>query len=111
MVFRFAVGARESPQSSSWRLWVHGCDVYLLKRGAVNIDKFSFHKSGICRWALISPREDGSDRAFRKWRYNPVPDGRSGQGSLLVTMLISTNHLSAPGREPSAKIHWISPAP
>ncbi len=51
------------------------------------------------------------DRAFRKWKRNPVPEGGSGNGSLLVTIVISTNHLSAPRRELGEKIHWISPAP
>ena len=111
MVLRFAVGNREGLQSSSWRLWVRGDDAYLQKRELARIDKFSFHKSGICRWALINARKDGLDRAFRKWKRNPVPEGGSGNGSLLVTIVISTNHLSAPRRELGEKIHWISPAP
>ncbi len=67
MIFRFAVGAPGEARSSTWRLWSCREDIYLVQRSHGGIHKFSFHKSGICRWALIQEPRSGRDRAMVKW--------------------------------------------
>ena len=50
--FRFAIGEAAGKQSSSWKLWTQGDEVYLLQRGPIaKHQKFSFHRTGNCRWA------------------------------------------------------------
>jgi hypothetical protein len=111
--FRFAVGSVRGPQSASWKLWTQGDEAYLLQRGRTAGDqKFSFHhKTGACRWALIDPKRSGSERVLLEWNRDPVPDIGSGRGSLLLSVLFPTNHLSAPRGEIRKKLHWIAPAP
>lgn len=68
---RFAVGASENPQSWIWRLWVHGDDVYLGSKNALQAFKVSLHKSGIWRIAFVKElkREDEDiDRVIVKWK-------------------------------------------
>ena len=108
-VFRFAVGGPDGSQSNSWKLRGQGDDAYLLQRAAGKVHKFSFHKSGICRWALKDERADGSDRAMLKWRRNPILEAGSGQACRLVSISLPTNHLSARG-EGVDKVCWIKPA-
>lgn len=52
---RFAIKNSSGLVSSIWRLWAtrHG-DVYLATRSMAKIEKFSFHKSGICRSAFTN---------------------------------------------------------
>jgi hypothetical protein len=53
MQYRFAVGSQDGPRSDSWKLWSQGNEVYLANRNLADVHKFSFHKSGINRWAFI----------------------------------------------------------
>ena len=109
MEFRFAVGEPDGPQSNGWKLWGQGEEAYLLQRAMGKVQKFSFHKTGICRWAQIEERADGSDRAILRWRRDPVPEAGSGQACRLVSLAFPTNHLSARG-EGVDKVDWIEPA-
>jgi hypothetical protein len=74
-VVRFAVGQPDGPQSSVWRLWVDGNDVYISQRDLTSVKKVSLHESGIWRYAwtaefvakappFLAP---GQDRATDKW--------------------------------------------
>ena len=111
MVFRFAIGEPEGPQSSAWKLWSRREDVYLLQRNMGKVHKFSFHQSGICRWAQIAERPDRSDRATLKWRRDAIPKAGAHHGCLLLSLAFPTNHLSSRATEDVEKIYWIKPAP
>ena len=68
--YRFAVGTPQSVESSIWRMWVHGNDVYLGAREALRAFKVSLHESGIWRiaWVEDLKRPDSaSDRVIVKW--------------------------------------------
>ncbi|TWB73353.1 hypothetical protein FBZ87_105275 [Nitrospirillum amazonense] len=108
--FKFVVGHESGPHSCSWRLWPQQDDIYLLQLGtAANRIKFSFHKSGLSRWALVSPMADGSDRAFAKWKSETAPKG-AGAATLLLRITFPTNHLSTQYRiEPET--YMIEAAP
>jgi hypothetical protein len=110
-VFRFAVGERDGPQSDVWRLWPQGEEAYLLVRNMAKVHKFSFHKSGICNWALLEERPDGSDRAMLKWRRDPLPEAGAGLGCVLISLAFPTNHLSSRAAENADGVYWIKPAP
>jgi len=68
--FRFAVGTAQSVESSIWRMWVNGNDVYLGAREALRAFKVSLHQSGIWRiaWVADLNRPDSaSDRVIVRW--------------------------------------------
>lgn len=112
MSLRFAVGQPAGLQSSSWKLWTQGDEAYCLQRGmGARHHKFSFHKSGNCRWAMIRPGMSGAERAMLQWQREPIPPTGSGQASLLLLIAFPTNHLSAPQTEERKGIRWIDPAP
>ena len=110
-LFRFAIGQSEGRHSASWRLWSQGGDVYLLHRDHGNIDKFSFHNSGHCRWALIEPLKSGRDRATVKWKRKPIPPVGLKQGSLLLSIIVPTDHLLTGQLKKPKQLYWIEPAP
>jgi adenylate cyclase len=87
-----------------------GEEAYLLQRTMGRVHKFSFHKSGICNWAQIEERRDGSDRAMLKWRRDPLPEAGSGLACVLMTLVFPTNHLSARAAEDPDRLYWIKPA-
>lgn len=60
MRFRFVVGVPGVSQSSSWKLWTQGNETYMLTRQTGGNHKFSFHSSGICRWALTRESTNGA---------------------------------------------------
>lgn len=109
---RFVVGEPGIRQSNSWKLENQGDEVYLLTRGMLStVLKFSFHKSGKCRWAEIAKRSDGSDRCIHKWERGLIPSVGTGGGCRLVSIAFPANHLSAPSPLDGRKLHWIDPAP
>jgi hypothetical protein len=110
--FRFAVGQVDGNRSGSWKLWTQGDEAYLLQHGVTaRHHKFSFHKTGNCRWALINPKLTGSERAILEWTRDPVPEVGSGQGCLLLSVTFPTNHLSTSREIALRKLHWIDRAP
>ena len=112
MTLRFAVGRAGGPQSSSWKLWTQGDEAYLLQRGVIaQHQKFSFHKSGSCRWAKIQAGVSGAERVNLEWQRDAVAPTGSGQGSLLLSIAFPTNHLSARTSTKEKQIRWIEPAP
>lgn len=87
-VIRVAVGTRDSLRSSVWRLWTHKGELYLAARSFASFSKFSFHKSGINRYAVnaeIERENSLSDRVFHKWRRGPemYPGWTEGFGVLI----------------------------
>jgi hypothetical protein len=73
---RFAVGTPHGPSTNSWKLWVHGEDIYVACRDSISEFKVSLHASGVWRLGFTerAARErkdlvpEGSDRAWRKWK-------------------------------------------
>ncbi len=63
---RFAVGSREHVRSSVWRLWANKADLYLAARTTAGLSKISFHKSGICRYAIVSTEPRPPIKAWRR---------------------------------------------
>ncbi|MBX9699533.1 MAG: hypothetical protein K2X74_08850 [Acetobacteraceae bacterium] len=110
MVYRFAVGEPGLRSSHHWKLWAHNDDAYLLTRSTGRFHKFSFHRSGICRWAEVRPRDDGRDRCMLKWSRDPVPPAGQSGVALLVSLIFPTNHLSTRS-DGDPRISWILPAP
>lgn len=66
---RFAVGTPEKMESSVWRFWVRGSDVYLAARPLAQWIKFSLHKSGVWRlaWTQQQHGEQPGDRLIHRW--------------------------------------------
>jgi hypothetical protein len=111
MDLRFAIGCAGGPRSYSWKLWTQGDEAYLLQRGVASQScKFSFHRSGNCRWARIQRGMSGAHRVILEWHRDPVPPAGSGQASLLLSVAFPTNHLSAPRPTEKKQIRWIEPA-
>lgn len=113
MQFRFAVTHQNQRFSASWKLWSHGDDVYLLQRGIMaNKNKFSFHKSGNCRWALIDRQRSGSERVLSEFQRGDIPKKGSGERCELLQLNFPTNHLSErDGPENFSKVALINSAP
>ncbi len=109
--FRFAIGIPFGQRSNSWKLWSIRDDIYLVQRNSGSDIKFSFHKSGICRWAQTKARTDGLDRVLVKWNRDPI-EPTYKQKTTLVSFVFPTNHLSTayPEKVPE-NLHWIRPAP
>lgn len=111
MALRFVVGEAGSKQSSLWKLWSQGDEAYLASRAVAHSVKFSFHSSGICRWAEVNPRADGQDRCHHRWIRSAIPARGTGEATLLLSLLFPTNHLSAPKEITTKRLHWLPPAP
>ena len=72
--FRFAVGTSDYPLSFTWRLWVHGDEIYVGTSEGAHFYKVSLHSSGIWRVAYVHRLDtdnDSTDRVLVKWRRPP----------------------------------------
>ncbi len=111
MAFRFAIGSPNSGRSLSWKFWSQGDEAYLVVRGVgARFQKFSFHKTGNCRWARIQAGLSGSDRVMFEWQRDVVPARGMGQASLLMAIAFPTNHLSTSIEMTGKEVTWIPPA-
>jgi hypothetical protein len=111
---RFGIKSSPGCVSNVWRLWVtrHG-DVYLATRAMAKIDKYSFHKSGICRSAFTN--EYGTpktltDRATFKWQRLVTPPAGQGKAARVAWVAFPTDYLSR-NADPSVEVSWIEAAP
>lgn len=113
--FRFGVKRPDGYESSVWKLWsTRQGDVYAAIRSMVRIEKYSFHKSGICRSAFTN--EHGtpstmSDRAMFKWQRSQAAHAGSHGASRVAMIAFPTDFLSRPTQGHKKKIHWIPAAP
>lgn len=111
---RFAVGSTRATRSTAWKIWVQGEEFYLLSYGAsLGHEKFSFHKSGVCRWALIRQGGSGKEREIREWLRDPLPPVGAGQGVCVMSLTFPANHLShwsIFGATDDVAIKWIDGA-
>lgn len=97
---RFAIKSSSGHVSSIWRLWAtgHG-DVYLATRSMAKIEKYSFHKSGICRGAFTNEHgtpQTMTDRAMFKWKRLPTPTAGERKASRVAWLGFPTDYLSQP---------------
>ena len=112
---RFGIQRNDGFVSSVWRLWVtRQGDVYLAWRSQAGTNKYSFHKSGICRSAFT--KEHGapakmSDRAIFRWRRKPTPKVGSNEASRVAWIAFPTDFLSKKTQVEDKKIMWIDAAP
>lgn len=109
---RFAVGGPDYPVSGAWKLWVQGDEVYLLQRGFFSTkNKFSFHRSGSCRWAQIKAGKSGKDRLMSEWwrpKIDEIPDGAV---TPIVALGFPTNHLARKIDVDHENVTWLPKAP
>ncbi len=112
---RFGIRAPNGFVSSAWRTWVtrHG-DVYLATRFMARIEKYSFHRSGLCRSAFTNEHgtpKTMNDRAMFKWRRNVTPPAGSGRVARIAWIAFPTDYLSRPKAKERGEITWIDAAP
>lgn len=111
---RFGIKRPDGYTSSVWRLWStrHG-DVYLAVRRMAGIEKYSFHRSGLCRSAFT--KEYGrpaklSDRVVHKWRRSPTPPTVE-RAARVALIAFPTDFLSRDVRQDRKQVTWIDAAP
>lgn len=112
---RFAVRSPSGQVSSIWRLWAtrHG-DVYLATRTMAKIEKYSFHKSGICRSAFTNEHgtpKTMTDRAMFEWKRLSTPAAGEGKASRVAWLGFPTDYLSKPSDAGVEGMAWIEAAP
>jgi hypothetical protein len=103
---RIAVGTPHGPSSNSWRLWLHGADIYFACRDNFREFKASLHASGIWRFGLTEQFikahgelvPPGRDRAWKKWRPTLDTNNRLAIG-FQVTAHVSSLYLQPGDRK------------
>ena len=111
---RFGIKREDGYISNIWRLWIASSgDVYLTTRRMGGIQKYSFHKSGICRSAFtkehVSPTTT-QDRALFKWIRAKTPPNGGGGASRVTWIAFPTDFLSRTTRQNEKKTVWIPAA-
>lgn len=84
--------------SGQWRLWItrHG-DIYLANRADAGARKFSFHRSGVCRYASTAQFGNPpgqSDRVLQRWQRPHIPMAGSKRYARLAWIAVPTDYLS-----------------
>lgn len=104
-IIRFAIGDKENVQSSVWRLWVQGNEVYLGARSFIGFIKFSFHKSGI--WRLAQHNKQPR-KAMHSWN-RPAPNrtGITQCVSIAIPPILVTDPFETKLKE-GVKVRWFS---
>jgi hypothetical protein len=114
-VLRFAAGSPTALQSSVWRLWVHGDDVYLASRVLAKWIKVSLHASGIWRtaWTQQMQRPRTGDRVVQRWqRPTEFRPGWVQGPSVAVPWTPTPDPLNSPVGLDLADVVWLpGPAP
>jgi hypothetical protein len=97
------------------RLWItRDGDVYATTQGMGGIEKYSFHKSGICRSAFTEEHgtpDTMTDRLIFKWTRSETPPESSGKASRVAWIAFPTDYLSRPQKEFKKQITWVHAAP
>lgn len=115
---RFAVGAADGDQSTIWRLWTHGSEVYLAPRIAGARWKFSFHEGGRCHWGFESEDSllnavDRSAAAKVRERFPDIwemPAPFTPGWRRAFTIIVPTTELRRPkGMRPTDSVWWLKP--
>lgn len=115
---RFAVGTPDGPQSSIWRLWTDGDEVYLGARGVVDRLKVSLHQS--CNWhhafrdesaarsAAVEALERG--RFLNKWKRPPEFALGWTKAFQVVVPSSEVKRRPTPVDKPQG-VRWVLPGP
>jgi hypothetical protein len=118
---RFAVGDPTGPQSSVWRLWTRGNDVYISLRDLTKAKKVSLHSSG--RWRNAWTTEHvakgspfvapGQDRATDKWDRPPEFSPGVTRAFDIVVPASEVTNPKVPDADTLSgkKIVWVTPPP
>lgn len=73
---RLGLGGPDGPRSTKWRVFSNKEGIYISHGGLGGVQKFSFHKSLVCRHAFTEqegPAEGDDDRVLSKWRRVSAP--------------------------------------
>jgi hypothetical protein len=108
--FRFAVGEPAGPRSAVWRGYSNKEGIYISHGGMGGIEKFSFHKSLICRHAFTEqegPADGDDDRVMQKWRRVLAP--ANGLVYALVARFPS-DYLSTTLKQERKTVAWLPAA-
>lgn len=92
--FRFAVGKEGGLRSTAWKFWTQGDEAYLIGRGQ-GVHKFSFHKSGINRFAKVDSQLSSAERLLSEWKRPALVDIHEGCSHILLSLIVPYNHLSS----------------
>ena len=111
--FRLVVGSAGGPCSSVWRGFSTKNDVYLSQGDMGRIEKFSFHKSLICRHAFTDASKPAgmSDRVIHRWRRAPTAPAGANGIAYALTASFPTDVLSTAHPMESKPVTWIAAAP
>lgn len=107
----FAIKDKSGYVSSVWKLFISGDEFYMLQRGSLSTKvKFSFHKSGACRWAQIDPQKNGIERGMMEW-HRPQLHGISENDVIPILALgFPSNHLTNVKDGNYKKVIWLPSA-
>ena len=108
---RVGVGEPAGPRSAKWCIFSNKEGVYISHGGLGGIQKFSFHKSLICRHAFTEqegPADGDDDRVLKKWLRVSAP--ANGMVYALVARFPS-DFLSTALKPESKAVTWLPAAP
>lgn len=101
--------------SNLWRPWnTHGGDVYSTTQGMCGIEKYSFHKSCICRSEYTQEHgtsDTMTDRMMFKWNRKRTPPKSNAVASRVAWIAFPTACLSRPHCDFKKQIIRIPAAP
>ena len=114
---RLGVRSVEGLVSLIWRLFATKKeDVYFAVRTMAGVMKYSFHQSGICRYAFTveygtPPTLD--DRAMYRWKRAALAELGGGRLSRVLLLAFPTDFLSNPraAEQTNNKVTWMDAAP
>jgi len=107
---RIGVGTPTAQRSQIWKVWSQNDEIYAAHRNMGHIEKFSFHKSGICRRAFVSerPQPTGmSDRVLGRWTRDKTPEAGQHQAVSLLEIVFPDGHLSAQAAIGPSSVNWL----
>jgi hypothetical protein len=112
---RFAVGSRDGPRSTIWKVWVQGDEAYIASRMFGSDMKVSLHSTGRCQWSATDNwvRRQASVRNAERHVHRWQVDRPSGNESLLafrVEIPVAELRLVPPPTD-KKKVWWVSGAP
>ena len=88
-------------------------DVYLATRSFMKIIKFSFHQSGISKYAYTKEvwGDKAEDKAVASWKRGAMPSKEKGRALLLAMIAMPTNLLSDDSHKNKKQVNWLEAAP
>lgn len=112
---RFAVGTPHAMQSSVWRVWNNGEELYAIATESRMIHKLSLHSSGITRLAYLAERDihdplinDSDPRVIYRWRQtDSFNDGWIRRLDILIPAVPISKCFSLGGMGDPNDIHWL----